>query len=208
MSSLFYVEGNIGSGKSTLLEKLRTRTDTEVIVEPVDEWMSIKDANGVNLLESFYDNPSRYIHLFQTVIVTTFLERHDMPQTKPIRICERSIETGKEVFVKSAVEAGLMNTLEVESYNKWYSYLDKKYSRQPKGIIYLRTSPEKCFERMRRRGRNEEDCVKLSYLKCLHELHDKWLFSKKYNTPLLVIDNNNDDDWDETLRLIDIFIND
>lgn len=50
-------------------------------------------------------------------------------------------------------------------------------------IFYLRTSPETCLERLKRRGRHEEvSTISLDYLKNLHDLHESWLC----NTPAQV----------------------
>lgn len=55
---LITIEGNIGSGKSTLLENVCKHylNDSRVIFlkEPVSEWETIKDANGVTMLQKFY----------------------------------------------------------------------------------------------------------------------------------------------------------
>lgn len=39
-------------------------------------------------------------------------------------------------------------------------------------IVYLRTSPEVAFNRMRARNRKEESGAPLSYLQCLHEAYE------------------------------------
>lgn len=202
--SLFYVEGNIGSGKTTLLEKLGNRQDTEVFVEPVDVWTSIEGNDGKNLLESFYLNPKRYAHLLQTIIFTTRLESVDVPQVKPIRICERSVLTDKNVFVKNAIQNGMFDSLEKNCYGKWFDWLESKFQKKPTGIIYLRTSPEKCYERMKKRNREGEETVSLEYLRDIHKRHDEWLINLP--CPVLIVDNDADDDWDMKLDLINMFV--
>ena len=73
MPVIYSIEGNIGSGKSTLLANLRnrfenpTKTPEETnttrkiifVKEPVDEWESIKDANGITMLEKFYNDQDK-----------------------------------------------------------------------------------------------------------------------------------------------------
>ena len=58
------IEGNIGSGKTTLLGKLKDKyADNNNIVflkEPVDDWATITDINGVTMLEKFYSNQKEY----------------------------------------------------------------------------------------------------------------------------------------------------
>lgn len=47
--------------------------------------------------------------------------------------------------------------------------------------VYLRTTPETVYERMKVRGRSEETSVSLDYLKQLHNLHEDWLIhGRKY----------------------------
>ena len=53
------IEGNIGSGKSTLVSKLeeifKNNSDYYFLQEPVSIWNTIKDENGVTILEKFYN---------------------------------------------------------------------------------------------------------------------------------------------------------
>lgn len=56
--------------------------------------------------------------------------------------------------------------------------------------MYLRTSPEVLFERIKKRGRNEEQVIPLDYLKSLHNLHEDWLVHRsKFDcrTPVLIL---------------------
>jgi deoxyadenosine/deoxycytidine kinase len=98
-----------------------------------------------------------------------------------------------------------MNQLEVNSYHFWFDWLEEKFFNKPDGIIYLRCSPEKCYERMNKRNRSEESSVPLSYLKELHNLHDEWILNEK-RVPVLMIDNENDDDWTNIMDQINNFI--
>lgn len=59
--------------------------------------------------------------------------------------------------------------------------------------VYLRTTPEVVYERMRARARKEEDCVSLEYLRQIHDVHDEWLckgslFSRP--APVMILDAN------------------
>ena len=53
-------------------------------------------------------------------------------------------------------------------------------------IVYLRTSPEVAFQRMQRRGRQEESTVPFSYLQALHTCYEEWLIEKKFGAGILV----------------------
>lgn len=57
--------------------------------------------------------------------------------------------------------------------------------------VYLRSTPEIVYERIKQRARPEEDGLKLEYLQQLHESHEMWLMSgdERFNTvPVLVLD--------------------
>lgn len=50
-------------------------------------------------------------------------------------------------------------------------------------LVYLRTTPEVVYERMKVRGRSEESTVDLGYLKQLHDLHEDWLIHGRKDRP-------------------------
>jgi deoxyadenosine/deoxycytidine kinase len=201
----FIIEGNIGSGKTTWVRYLQKYPEFEVVEEPVDKWVEIKDSDGVNILDNFYKDPKRYAYLFQTVVFKTRLMALDTPQIKPTRFSERSIWTDKYVFEINGYETGLINSIEHKCYNICFDYEEKKYSKFPDGIIYVRCSPEKCSERINRRGRVEEKNIPLEYLQQLHEKHEEYI--QNWDTcPVLIIDNNEDNKHDEHLNLIKNFI--
>lgn len=62
--------------------------------------------------------------------------------------------------------------------------------------MYLRTTPEIVYERMRARGRFEENAVSLNYLRQLHELHENWLIHGRKERPAPVLILNADLDLD------------
>jgi deoxyadenosine/deoxycytidine kinase len=67
-------------------------------------------------------------------------------------------------------------------------------------IVYLRTTPEVAYSRMRTRGREAEKAAQLSYLSALHEAYEDWLVHEKMGSPpapVLIIDADQDLD---TLR--------
>lgn len=69
-------------------------------------------------------------------------------------------------------------------------------------IVYLRTSPEVAYQRMRSRNRAEEDGAPFSYLKLLHESYEDWLLHQKFGdvkVPILVLDA--DQDLDTMLKI-------
>jgi len=200
----FIIEGNIGSGKSTLLNKLSEQNNIEIIQEPVDKWLEIKDENNKNLLEYFYSDMERNSYMFQTMVFKTRVDALDKPQIKPFRYSERSIWTDRYVFGKMCLEDKKMNSIETSCYKYWFDFLEKKFNPNPNAIIYIRCSPQKCLERINERGRDEETKIKLEYLEKLHNSHEEWINNWK-KTPVLIIDNEQDNNWENMLNKINHF---
>lgn len=172
------IEGNIGSGKSTLIDRIKAAHPdlVETIPEPIDTW---QDCAGFNMLECFYEDPTKYAYMFQSFAIVTRIMK--MMATlaatdKRIIIVERS-PFSDELFVRQCVDQGYMNEIEYAAYRKWRDYLWEQPKKLITGLLYLRVSPETCFERMQKRDRDEECSVTLSYLRNLHCLHENWLVS-------------------------------
>lgn len=193
----YIIEGNIGCGKSTLLSLLQREENVEVIQEPVHVWKNIKeekrekeDGEGENILGLFYKNPSRYAYLFQTIVFKTRMMALEPKQEKPIRFSERSIWTDKNIFSKSCFEMGHMSSIEKNAYDVWFEWLERKITRKPDGIIYLRAKPDVCLDRVRQRHREEETSVSVDYLTVIHDKHENWLMNPSYNgIPIYIIEN-------------------
>ena len=98
------LDGNIGAGKSTLLEAVRKALpDVEVVVEPVGEWLTLKNAEGKSLLELFYDDKRRWAYTFQNLTILSRLRaiREVLASTKKkVIIMERSVLTDRFVFAE------------------------------------------------------------------------------------------------------------
>jgi len=181
-SKMIFVEGNIGTGKSTFLNKLSK--DFKVILEPVDEWTSMKNANGKNLLEEFYTEPARNAYLFQSI---AFRSRMKNIVNQETCLIERSIYTDRNVFAKTCREDGLIGDIEWSDYNGWFDWLTGVFDIKPHGFVYLRCEPEISYERIQKRKRSGEETISYDYLKKLHKKHDDWLLNED-PTKVLIID--------------------
>jgi deoxyadenosine/deoxycytidine kinase len=192
------IEGNIGSGKSTLLEQLRTKYKNNkqivFINEPVDEWDTIKDEDGQTILSKFYKNQSKYAFSFQMMAYISRLQAmkqaiEQNPESS-IFITERSLYTDKHVFALMLYRNDKIEEVNFEIYNKWFEYFAKDYPINK--MIYVKTAPEKCLERINKRSRNGESIIELEYLKTCDVHHEEMIYSKMKNTFSHVLDGNND----------------
>lgn len=194
----FVVEGNIGAGKSTFFQVVNKYINAQLVFEPLDRWQNI---SGENLLQKFYKDTPRWAYTFQTyAFITRILEQEQRAKknTKPFQVLERSVYSDRYCFAYNCYEMGLMSSLEWKLYQEWFSWLVDTYMQKPSGFIYLRTNPEVCYERLKKRNRSEESEVSLEYLKRVHEKHESWLIDKQgiddhiKNLPVLVLECNED----------------
>ena len=213
------IEGNIGSGKSTLLEYLKNEliiSNQKVIFmkEPVDEWEDIKDSNGNTMLQKFYENQEKYSFPFQMMAYISRLKLLKETVEKypnAIIISERSLYTDKYVFAKMLYESNKIEDVCYQIYCKWFDTFVKDYPIA--GIIYVKTDPEICHDRVAKRSRVGESNIPLDYLVSCDTYHDDMLDKEKklVSKNQLVLDGNVDifyskDTLNEWIKSIKEFI--
>ena len=189
LMSIFTVEGNIGSGKTTLISELQNYKFIKphiVVFEQVKEWSELKDNSGNNILSLFYKDKKKYSYIFQSYVLFSRLT-HMLNTIKQnpdsIIITERCHLTDLYVFAKSLFELGDINSMEWEVYNMWHSQLRDLFNIKIKGTIYINTSPEVCYQRIKKRSRNGEESIPLDYLTLLHNKHNDWLLERPKQNP-------------------------
>jgi deoxyadenosine/deoxycytidine kinase len=200
---LISIEGDIGAGKTTLIDKLKKENPTwHFIDEPVHTWVNIKNKDGTNLLEVFYDNKERYSYTFQNCALLSralnikqtidnwMKECETKPELKEhnVFVTERCLETDYYVFAKMLYDDNLMNDIEWTLYKMWYEYI-KGQSYPLTKIIYVNTPPDICMERIKIRSRKGEDAIPLSYLENLDIYQAKWLMDEKERIPVMIYNN-------------------
>ncbi len=187
---LFTLQGNIGCGKSTFAQNfknyLETRFNNAVLLvkEPVDEWTNIK---GVNLLQLYYDDLKRWAFQFQTnalvdmVGCETVAKRVLLENKKSIAVMERNSFSVIELFSPLLLKMKILTETEKEILDKLNDALKTVNHTPPvcEIVIYIRTEPSVCLNRIEKRLRDEEvGKVSLSYLKDLHLMHETKLTSE------------------------------
>lgn len=202
MKKIISIDGNIGSGKSTLIKKLQEKTNLVVITEPVDSWMKMYDENGKNLLELFYENQEKYAFLFQLTAYITRLQTWRDANQDNIIISERSIWTDFHVFAKMLYDDKKITQLEYNIYLLWIQGFQQEFKLEK--IIYINTTPEKCYERIHKRNRDGE-VIPLDYLKKCHDYHVSYLSDRNY----LLIDGNEEFETNDELldKMIEKILN-
>ena len=206
---IIFVEGGIGCGKSTLVRKIQEHCEKFhlrilTIQEPVDIWMTIKDRkNGKNMIEAFYEDQHKYSFPFQMMAYISRLERiqggiKEASSGKyDIIICERSLQTDRNVFCKMLYDEGKIDDYGYAIYNKWFDYFNNFSQRSH--YVYLKTDYEICHQRVCKRNRGGEDVISKEYLKNNNEYHNKWLLHDD-KCRVLVLNGNVDDEMDPNVH--------
>jgi deoxyadenosine/deoxycytidine kinase len=205
------LDGNIGAGKSTLLSEIRNRLhEVQIVDEPVGQWTALKNAEGKNLLELFYEDKKRWSYTFQNCAILTRLkniqdavENLDTTLKGPqVIITERSVLTDKHVFAEMLYDAGDIDPLEWELYESWFNIFGKKHP--VKAIIYVSTSSSTSKDRIQIRNRQGEDRIGMDYLDALDKQHKKWI--ENTNIPVLTLSTEANVSVEENIQKIKEFI--
>ena len=156
---IYTIDGGIGSGKTTVLEYLHTHYSFAIDPEPVQRWLPY--------LEDMYKN-GRGAFNFQ---VRVWLDRCWL-QEKPAThmVMERSPFFQANVFVPINAENGRLTDSENQLLREMYDRSFRMWS--PRGMIYLRSSPDNCLTRIQTRGRPEEMGITAEYLQRIHDFHE------------------------------------
>jgi deoxyadenosine/deoxycytidine kinase len=169
----FFLESIVGGGKSSVLEEIRrVKPEWHYHNEPVELWRSW---NGVNYLEKFYADPKRYAFPFQKVVLDSYVDVLSSSTAPGVHIYERGPRSSIRVFAKAALADGNMTTEEFDQlvlhHDSLFQHLNSDLTC-PNMAIYLRVEPAVAMERLRGRGRVEEEGFSMDYMKQLHKFHE------------------------------------
>ena len=157
------IDGNIGTGNSSILEELQKTHNQLISLEPVQEWEPY--------LEDIYKNNKGFFN-FQLKI---FLDRAFIQsRTNSVIFMERSPKFTKETFIE--IYKDKFTSKEYNILQHLYENTDHKYNKsitEPVLYIYIETSPDICYDRIKERNRNSENTIEFELLKKLHDKHNE-----------------------------------
>jgi deoxyadenosine/deoxycytidine kinase len=153
--------------------------------------MNIKNENGDSILGLFYKDINRWAYSFQNLAyITRMIKINEaINSDKNLIFLDRSLGTDKNIFEKMLYDDKIITNIEHQMYQLWCDFYKKNIYSKDEFIIYLRCNPKTSFERIKKRGREEEKNISLEYLEKLHKYHEDWLFSKNN---VLIIDCDKD----------------
>lgn len=199
MKHWFAIEGNIGSGKSDIMKMIHDIFNDNVTCrkEPLYKWKSTQHSKecSSNLLDLFYSDTKRWSYTFEMRCVISRIMDYKRT-TKPVTFCERSWVSDRYVQAKTLVNLNLMTQLEYELFEEFYDW-EIRAAPQISGYIYLKKSPEDCFEL------NKDIGIHLSYIQALHEAYEDMFLDRTFQeVPVLIIDMSRKYNRDEIKAML------
>jgi len=189
------IDGNIGCYKTSILNYFHKNYKLAIDLEPVDNWTDYLD-NLYNTQNTSYD--------FQ---IKVWIDRCWIQEKTAMPVLmERSPNFIKNVFVRKAYEDKTINEKEYENIISLHKTTDELW--KPNGYIYLRSDPDKCLQRINKRGRLVEKNIKLDYIQHLHELHEKnykEALSNNMNIIAIDVENKSISDICSEILLSDLY---
>lgn len=177
------VEGNMGVGKTTLVRELARHLDACFVEEPVTA------PTFATLLERYYEDPERWGMTFQLDTLRSRVLAHRCAPPGVV-LQDRSV-IGDQIFARVARKLGYIDDTEYAVYQQLRDAL--MYDLEPiRLVLYLRTSPQTCLDRIALRDRSCEHGVPLSYLEALHSAHEQMAEENRDRCLIL--------DWEEFIE--------
>ena len=174
------IEGLIGVGKTELAKILADRLQARLILE---------DSEGNPFLKDFYKDRERYA--FQTQIFFLLSRFRQQQELLEYDLFAQRIVLNY-LFAKDKIFASVvLDEKEFHLYQKLISYLERNIPR-PDLVIYLQSTPEMLFQKIKQRGKEYEKDIEINYLLDLNEAYNRYFFHYK-ESPLLVINTDNFD---------------
>ena len=171
------IDGNIGAGKTSILNYLHTNYNINVDLEPIDKWKPY--------LDNIYIEKKDYFKF----LIRIWLDRSWIQEKNKssLVIMERSPYFIRNTFNKLIFDTELININENNIINELYDKTDIIWKSNY--FIYLRSSPEKCLDKIYKRGRENEMEISLEYLNNIHEYHEKAFDNLKDKKIVIDVDN-------------------
>lgn len=151
--------------------------------------------SGTDLLRLFYEEQSKWTFAFENLVqlsrmrsfyqVTKLKEkiRIEPHNEEPLNFfIERSILSSFNVFTLNSLKENKLNKIEFDILARFYSVFDdiiktniSKNQDELFQIIYIRTSPEVCFNRFKKRNRESEKEIDFDYLCKINARYEDWI---------------------------------
>lgn len=173
--------GLIGVGKTTLADSLGSHLGLDVYHEPVDDNLYLAD---------FYADTARHSFAMQVYLLNRRFQQHQEIIWRGRGAVQDRTIYEDSIFAKVLVELGLMDARDYETYLSLFRNLSN-FMCKPTAIVYLHSSPETCYERIKVRARGVESGVSLAYLERLYAAYEEFVLDISRTIPVIQVDWEN-----------------
>jgi deoxyadenosine/deoxycytidine kinase len=171
------IDGPIGVGKTTLTHLLAKRLQARAVLEEFED---------NPFLREFYRDRSRVA--FQTQVYFLLARYKQQEALRQPDLFDRAM-VSDYLFAKDRIFAYLnLSEPELLLYERIYDLLRPRLL-QPDVVVFLQARPEVLMKRLRKRGREIEATVEVSYLEELMRAYNNF-FHRYDETPLLVVETS------------------
>lgn len=172
------IAGHIGVGKSSLTQLLSQELGVAPFHEPNLENPFLERFYGDMSAWAFHSQVFFLVHKFNA-------HRRHLEGGAPM-IQDRTIYEDAEIFAEHLHRSGHMLDDEFRTYKGLYAEF-KELLPAPNLMIYLRARVDTLLERIKLRGRAEEQAIPREYMESLHALYEEW-FERYDASPKIVIE--------------------
>ncbi|MDE0881461.1 MAG: deoxynucleoside kinase [Myxococcota bacterium] len=189
------VAGNIGCGKSTLVEVLGEHYGVRPLYEP-------NEANPY--LKDFYADMRAHAFKSQMWFLAQKFRMHQsLDRMNEAVIQDRTVWEDAEIFAAGLHRSRFISNRDWALYDEFYAGIQEAI-RPPDVLFYLHAPVRVIRQRIRQRGRPEEQQISPRYLRQLNQRYENFIDGWK-SCPVKVIDTTKlrylDDLWDRQMML-------
>jgi deoxyadenosine/deoxycytidine kinase len=170
--------GNIGCGKTTAAKLVSQHLGLELFDEPVVDNRFLKD---------YYADMRRWSFTLQLEFLIKRVEHHELiRKVKKSCIQDRTLYEDPEIFAKYLHGLGHMDDRELDLYFEYFNRLNRELTKPNLIIILEVKDPATLLERIKTRGREEEQGIDLAFLAGLNAYYSTFaqVCEKKYGIPV------------------------
>jgi 2-amino-4-hydroxy-6-hydroxymethyldihydropteridine diphosphokinase len=182
------IEGNIGAGKTTLATKISDDFNAKLILERFAE---------NPFLPSFYEDQARYAFPLEMSFLADRYQQFT-EDTNQLDLFKSFMVSDYDIYKSLIFAKVTLQQNEFELYRKVFNFMYKEV-KKPRIYVYLYQTTERLLEQIKKRGRDYEQNIELSYLERINRGYFDFLKTYPKENQLVIdvshldfVSNNND----------------